>query len=264
MSPSNDYLFRINLGSFSIESEFRSKFPFSRSLVLLFFIIGILLSIKIHFTVLSIIGTRLGIASGVGLALLFAVTFCSQINVPLYVVAVCQSQVKYELFLIWLLRLNSPAYKTRFQPHTFVGINVAGGLIPLVLALYQFSRTPPAAILAVAAIIAVISYFFVTVVPGMGVYARSRLLWLISLIAALSALHIASRTGYAVPVAFAGAVLGILVGADLLHLKDIQPEKAIAPLIIGGAGLNDIIALCGLYSLLIAEWLPNLFTFLKL
>jgi uncharacterized membrane protein len=65
-------------------------------------------------------------------------------------------------------------------------------------------------------------------------------------------------------IAFAGGVLGTLVGADLLHLKHIQPEKAIAPLSIGAAGLDDGIALCGLYSLLLAEWLPNLAAFLKL
>ncbi len=264
MSLSNDCLLRINLGPFSIKLEFKSNPLFGRLLVLLFFIIAILLSFKIYSTVLSIVGIRLGIASGVGLALLVGVTFCSQINIPLYVVAVRQGQVKYELFPIWLLKSNNPAYKTRFQSHTFVGINLAGGLTPLVLALYQFSRTPPSAILTVAAIIAVISYFFVTVVPGMGVYTKSRLFWLMSLIAALAALRTVGTGHTAASVAFAGGVLGTLIGADLLHLKDLQPEKAIVPLNIGGAGLDDGIALCGLYSLLIAEWLPNIFTFLKL
>ena len=265
MRSSNKGSSGTNWESSFIDFHFQSRPLLCCVLTMLLVRGGILfLYTKVCFIVLPIAGTRLGINSGVGIALLIAMLPCCLINIPLYVVAVCHSQVRYELFPIWLLRLNSPAYKARFQLHTFVGINVAGGLIPLVLALYQFSRTSPSAILAVAAIIAVISYFFVTVVPGMGVYTKFRLLWLISLIAALAALRIVGTGHAAVSVAFAGGVLGTLIGADLLHLKDLQPEKAIIPISIGGARLNDGIALCGLYSLLIAEWIPNLFTFLKL
>jgi uncharacterized membrane protein len=209
---------------------------------------------------------RLGITSGVGIALLIATALCARINIPLYVVAVWNNYVRYDLFPIWLLKFNNSTYRAHFQPHTYVGINVTGGLIPLTLALYQFSRTPPFAIFTVTAIVAVISYFFVRVEPGVGIYFKSGLFWVVTFITALSALWIviegADRADASV--AFAGGVLGTLLGADLLHLKDIQPEKAMTPLSIGGAGLDDGIALCGLYSLLLAEWIPNLFAFLKL
>jgi uncharacterized membrane protein len=68
------------------------------------------------------------------------------------------------------------------------------------------------------------------------------------LTAALSAILIAGV--HAAPVAFAGGVLGTLIGADLLHLKEIQ---AMTPgvLSIGGAGVFDGIALCGLFALLL-------------
>jgi uncharacterized membrane protein len=82
--------------------------------------------------------------------------------------------------------------------------------------------------------------------------------WLVTIVAALAAMVLV-RGGVDrldVPVAFAGGVLGTTIGADLLHLRAVQPEKAATPLSIGGAGLDDGIALCGLYALLIAEWLP--------
>ncbi|WP_407066358.1 DUF1614 domain-containing protein [Fischerella thermalis] len=49
---------------------------------------------------------------------------------------------------------------------------------------------------------------------------------------------------------FAGGVLGTLIGADLLHLREIE---CITPgvLSIGDAGVFDGIALCGLFALLL-------------
>ncbi len=52
------------------------------------------------------------------------------------------------------------------------------------------------------------------------------------------------------PVAFAGGVLGTLIGADLLHLKQIERTTP-GVLSIGGAGVFEGIALCGLFALLL-------------
>ena len=51
-------------------------------------------------------------------------------------------------------------------------------------------------------------------------------------------------------VAFAGGILGTLIGADLLHLKEIERMSA-GILSIGGAGVFDGIAMCGLFALLL-------------
>ena len=51
-------------------------------------------------------------------------------------------------------------------------------------------------------------------------------------------------------VAFAGGILGTLIGADLLHLKEIERMSA-GVLSIGGAGVFDGIAMCGLFALLL-------------
>ncbi len=262
---SSEVWFEINLGRFSITYNPKTLPGCLGALFLLLlaFCGSIFLVIKLYAIVLPILLRELGLSLGVGIALLVAVALGARINLPLYLVAIHHNRVRCELFPIWLLRAKSPVYRSRFQPHTFVGINTVGGLIPLLLALYQFSRTSPSAIFAVASIAAGLSYCFVRVVPGVRIYFKFWLFWIVVLVTTLSALWFGADSSSS-SIAFAGGVLGTLVGADLLHLKDIQPEKAIAPLNIGGAGLDDGIALCGLYSLLLAEWLPNLAAFLKL
>jgi uncharacterized membrane protein len=54
------------------------------------------------------------------------------------------------------------------------------------------------------------------------------------------------------PVAFVAGVLGPLIGADVLHLKDIMKVSA-GVLSIGGAGTFDGIVLSGLFAALFAE-----------
>ena len=156
--------------------------------------------------------------------------------------------------------------KTRSQSYGYIKINVSGGLIPIILALYQVHHAQPLKILTVTAIVGLMSYFLVTVIPGRAIVIRELRFWSIATVAALSAIAFVApgvnRTD--VSVAFAGGVLGTTIGADLLHLKDVvRPENAAIPLSIGGAGLNDGIAQCGLYALIIAEWLPTAIAWLS-
>jgi len=125
-----------------------------------------------------------------------------------------------------------------------VAVNVGGGLIPVGLALYQFTQGNALAILLVTAIVSFVSYYAARVVPGIGIQMSPLLA---PLTAAVSAMLIAAP--HAAPVAFAGGVIGTLIGADLLHLKDIQSMTGV--LSIGGAGVFDGIALCGLFALLL-------------
>jgi uncharacterized membrane protein len=55
----------------------------------------------------------------------------------------------------------------------------------------------------------------------------------------------------AAPVAFAIGVIGPLVGADLMHLKDIEANE-IGVVSIGGAGTFDGIVLSGIVAAYIA------------
>lgn len=237
-------------------------------LILLLIIFGFtffLLS-RIYPTVFSTLIARLGIASWLGLPLLITTFFGSFINLPLFVLkARCHSeqQETLELLPLWLFKCWCfPSYKTRYQSPCYIWINVAGGIIPIILALYQVHRAQPLQILLVTAIVGLLSYFLVTVIPGRAIVIRELRFWLIAALAALSAMAFIAPGVNRIDtsVAFAGGVLGTTIGADLLHLKDvIRSEDAVNPLrigSIGGAGLNDGIVQSGLYALIIAEWLP--------
>jgi uncharacterized membrane protein len=68
------------------------------------------------------------------------------------------------------------------------------------------------------------------------------------LVTVLTALALAPEN--AAPLAFASGVLGVLVGADLLHLNDIR-KMGVAVAAIGGAGTFDGVFLTGIIAVLL-------------
>lgn len=172
--------------------------------------------------------TKLGLAPNLAIVLLAAIVIGSTINIPLY------------------QRVLRPVGMGWDRQRTVIALNVGGGLIPILLALYQFTQGHIIAIMATTAIVTLVSYWAAQIVPGIGIRMNA-------MVAPLTAVVCAWLLGgVAAPsVAFAGGILGTLVGADLLHLKDIQ-QLSPGTLSIGGAGVLDGIALCGLFSLLLA------------
>ncbi|NEQ51621.1 MAG: DUF1614 domain-containing protein [Leptolyngbya sp. SIO3F4] len=172
--------------------------------------------------------TKLGFAPGLAIVLLAAIVIGSTINIPLY-----QKSLR-------------PVGMSWSRQNTVIALNVGGGLIPVLLALYQLSRGHVIAILATTAIVTLVSYYAAQVLPGIGIRMNA-------MIAPLTAVTCGwVLGGLAAPsVAFAGGILGTLIGADLLHLREIQRLSS-GTLSIGGAGVLDGIALCGLFALLLA------------
>ncbi|MEH1971508.1 MULTISPECIES: DUF1614 domain-containing protein [unclassified Nostoc] len=194
--------------------------------------------------VVEIAVAKLGFSPNIAFLLLVLVIFTSTINIPLYRL-VTDVQLAGDFATLWLREFWGIPLR-KMQRSTVVALNVGGGLIPVVLALYQFTHGNALAILLVITIVTIVSYYAARVVPGIGIQMNPLLA---PLTAALSAMLIAAP--HAAPVAFAGGVLGTLIGADLLHLKDIQAMSA-GVLSIGGAGVFDGIALCGLFALLLS------------
>ncbi|NMG07852.1 DUF1614 domain-containing protein [Brasilonema sp. UFV-L1] len=193
--------------------------------------------------VVEIAVAKLGLSPSIAILLFALVILTSTINIPLYrtesSIAVADSFASLWVREFWGIPLG------KVQRSTVIALNVGGGLIPIVLALYQFTQGNAIAILPVTAIVTVVSYYAARVVPGIGIQMNPLLA---PLTAALSASVFAAS--HAAPVAFASGVLGTLIGADLLHLKDIQMMSS-GVLSIGGAGVFDGIALCGLFALLL-------------
>lgn len=157
--------------------------------------------------------------------------------------------------------VNIPLY--RFSQKAFLGLNLIGGLIPVAIALYQFAYSPelirPAAI--ITAVVAIVTYSKVKVLPGEGVRIHlSSIVFICFLTAILSILLIPSTPERLdVSIAFSGGVLGCLIGADILHIKDLNIAQKGISMSMGGAGRWDGILLMGLLPLLMTEWLPGLF-----
>jgi uncharacterized membrane protein len=187
---------------------------------------------------------KLGFSPSVAFALLVAIVIGGMINIPLYERESTIMVIPQDLSELWLRQFwGIPLQKV--QQKTVVALNVGGGLIPIVLALYEMTRGHLIPILLTTAIVTVVSYFSAHVVPGIGIQMNAMIA---PLTAVLSAWLLTAAA--APPVAFAGGVLGTLIGADLLHLKEIE-RMSPGVMSIGGAGVFDGIALCGLFALLL-------------
>jgi uncharacterized membrane protein len=96
-----------------------------------------------------------------------------------------------------------------------------------------------------------VCYFVARPMPGIGIAMPAFTSPAVSVLATWLLLMPAEYAMIRAPVAFVAGVLGPLVGADLLHLRDIT--KIAAPLVsIGGAGTFDGIVLSGLLAALLA------------
>lgn len=140
----------------------------------------------------------------------------------------------------------------RIQRETVIAVNVGGCLIPFALAIYEAAyllRDAPQSVwgLGLAALVnTVFCYWLATPVKGIGIALPGLVP---PVVAAFCALMLAPT--HATPVAFIAGVLGPLIGADLLHLRDItQLETAMAS--IGGAGTFDGIVLSGIVAAYLA------------
>lgn len=186
---------------------------------------------------------KLGFSPGIALFLLTAVIIGSVINIPLYrresTVAIIPDMRELWLQQFWGIPLQ------KIHRQTIIALNVGGGLIPIGLALYELAISNTLAIVLVTAIVTCICYFSARVVPGIGIQMNPLIA---PLTAALSAVIVAGSA--APPAAFAGGVLGTVIGADLLHLPEIE-KMSPGVMSIGGAGVFDGIALCGLFALLL-------------
>ncbi len=217
--------------------------PVSLLLFLLFLLLLPFIWIGLALDVVEVAVAKLGFSPTVALLLFIAVLIGSTINIPLYQVESITPIVP-DFQELWLRQFwGIPLQKIRQK--TIIALNVGGGLIPLILAIYELIRSDTGAIFWVTLIVTIVTYFSAHIVPGIGIQINALVA---PLTAAISAILIAEPL--ASSVAFAGGILGTLIGADLLHLKEIERMSA-GILSIGGAGVFDGIALCGLIALLL-------------
>lgn len=218
--------------------------PVTLLLFFLFLLIFPFIWLAIAIDVVEVAVAKLGFSPGFALLLFAAVILGSTINIPLYE-RVSRVSMLPDLAELWIARFWGIPLQ-RMEQKTIVALNVGGGLIPTLLAVYEFNRSNPLMILGVSTIVTVVSYYSAQIVPGIGIQMNALVA---PLTAAMMSLLLTNGDG-AAPIAFAGGVLGTLIGADLLHLREIE-RMTPGVLSIGGAGVFDGIALCGLFALLL-------------
>jgi uncharacterized membrane protein len=194
--------------------------------------------------------SKLHLSPSNALILVIAIFVGGLVNIPVKSVVNDRDVVSHPLAVYGLADLWPQLQHIRRE--TIIAVNVGGCLIPLGLALYeimQLTAFNPQALFAVAAgcvINSLVCYSIARPVPGIGIAMPG----VISPIVAVSvALLLAPEV--AAPVAFAIGVIGPLVGADLMHLKDIEANE-IGVVSIGGAGTFDGIVLSGIVAAYLA------------
>ena len=210
-------------------------------LALLPFVFGSLFStalVKLHLPPQAALWVILGILAGSG------------INIPVRRIARTKYVVEDPLALFGIAGWW-PQFR-RVRRETIIAVNVGGCLIPVGLALYETvhlmigSRHSLFGLALGILVNTLVCYWMARPIEGIGIAMPGLLP---ALIAAMTALVLVPDQ--AAPVAFVAGVLGPLIGADLLHLRDIS-KLATGIASIGGAGTFDGIVLSGIVAAYLA------------
>ena len=210
---------------------------------LIFFFLLIFLYILIQIGILGIVLEKLGLSADAAVLLFTSTLFGSLINLPLFSIqSQPDSTAQYQNIPPWFMGRALP-----FYGKTIIAINVGGALIPISFSIYLMMRwgLPLSTVLLAIIIVSLVSYFFSRPIPGLGIGMP---ILIAPLTAALTALSLAPEQ--AAPLAYISGTLGVLIGADLLRLKDI-PHLATPIASIGGAGTFDGIFFSGIIAVLL-------------
>ncbi len=193
---------------------------------------------------------KLRLEPATALLLVAGIILGSGINLPLKRIPRNDALVQDPLAILGLT--GRWPWAQQLQQETVIAVNVGGCLIPAGLALYEIvhlSFDHPQSFLWLALAVSVntaICYRLAQPVSGIGIALPGLVP---AAVAAASALWLVPEQ--APQVAFVAGALGPLIGADLLHLRDIESlDTGIAS--IGGAGTFDGIVLSGIVAAYLA------------
>lgn len=201
--------------------------------------------------------SRLHLSGPVASLAVLAILIGSMINVPVYRVPRSEMQPEIVMGLVYFGML-APQFR-RVRQETVVAINVGGCIVPALLAAWQVRHllavggSTAAALLAVCALSIVVCWRTARPVAGIGIMMPA----FIAPLAAVGGTWLACSLWPGVgaenlaPMAFTAGVAGPIVGADLLHLKDVLRTQ-VGVMSIGGAGTFDGIVLSGVLAALLA------------
>ncbi|MCX6666714.1 MAG: DUF1614 domain-containing protein [Euryarchaeota archaeon] len=136
-----------------------------------------------------------------------------------------------------------------------VGINLGGAVIPIILSVYLIikNKIKLSMVFLGVIIVAIIAFFVTTPIPEKGIVSVFPY-WLLPAIFASFASIFLSWENFrqAAPLAYISGAIGVLIGADFLHLPELlsHPIKEMTPAVIGGADVFDMIFITGLLAVI--------------
>lgn len=222
----------------------------SGSLPLLLFLILLVLLPLVFGQVFTTALMKLRLEPFTAMLLIMGIIVGGGINIPLKHIARNDTLIDDPLAILGLSG-RWPRFQ-RVRQETIIAVNIGGCLIPAGLAIYEiahllFDRPQSLLWLVVAvAINTAICYRLAKPVSGVGIALPGLVP---AAVAAVSAIWLVPEQ--APPAAFVAGVLGPLIGADLLHLRDIETLET-GVVSIGGAGTFDGIVLSGVVAAYLA------------
>lgn len=213
--------------------------PFSFIIFILFIFLLPFLFFLIQFGIIGAVSTKLGFPISVGILIYFLSLLGSTINIPLSKKPV-ETGDEYDEFLG---RFFGFPKRMKYQ---VIAVNVGGCIIPVLLSLYFFQFVPLLRVIIGIGIMAIITYFLARPVKGIGIAIPALIPPILCVI--LTLILAPGNPAFA----YVCGVLGVLIGADVLHLKDLRGVNRAGVMSIGGAGVFDGIFLVGIISVLLA------------
>ncbi len=219
--------------------------PLTLLLFFLFILLFFFFFLFIQIGLITIAFERIGLTEGQTFAFLLISLLGSNINIPVKRIPLSESESFSMTANFFGMKYPVPV---QHPGEMVIAINVGGAVVPFILSCYLISRwglmfEPIFGILSVA----VVTYVMAKPVRGVGIALP---VFVAPLMAAFIAIFMGPSV-HAPSVAYISATMGTLLGADILHLKDLK--KIHAPVLsIGGAGTFDGIFLAGIIAVLLA------------
>lgn len=213
-------------------------------LMLAFFLLALIL---LPFLLVGMIGSafiKLGLPPTSMFWLLILTLLGSMINIP---ISQLESQVlmRDQMVSYFGMRYRAPVLRTH---KTVLAINVGGAVIPLVLSLYLLTRMElTLCLFLVVGLVTLVANRLARPVQGLGIALPG----LIPPVVAALGAYLLCPPELRAPTAYIAGTMGILLGADILKIREI--DKLGAPVAsIGGAGTFDAIFLSGIIAVLLS------------
>ncbi|MDW5552079.1 DUF1614 domain-containing protein [Methanosarcina sp.] len=230
--------------------------PFSLTFLLLLIFILIFGLGSLFFGIVVSAFMKIGFSIEDALLILLLSLLGSSINIPLATLRSDAPVVRDTYVRVFGVSYRVP-FRRVIRNETTIAVNVGGAIIPILISAYLLMKFPSSLLLAGAGIliVTIITHSVAKPIRGIGIATPALVPPLAAALAAIlltSIIHIPDCPidQCRVVTAYAGGVLGTLIGADLLNLGKIKNLGAPVAS-IGGAGTFDGIFLSGFIALLL-------------